>query len=59
MNRMTEKVKDTGSVLKRAKKHIEYFKKALQCDKCLAALLFLIALALIALIILIVKKANK
>lgn len=58
LNRMTEKVKDTGSTLKKAQQHISYFKKALQCDIWLAALLFLNMLALITLIVLIVKKTK-
>lgn len=59
LDRMTNKVKDTGSTLKQAQKHISYFKKALQCDKWLAALLFLNIIALITLIVLIVKKVKK
>jgi hypothetical protein len=59
LDRMTNKVKDTGSTLKVAQKHISYFKKALQCDKWLAALLFLNLLALITLIILVIKKVKK
>ena len=56
---MTDTVKDTGTTLKKAQKHIGYFKKALQCDKWLAALFFLNLIALIVLIITIVKKVKK
>lgn len=59
LNRMTERVKDTGTTLKKAQKHIAYFKKALQCDKWLAALLFLNLIALVTLIVLVVKKSKK
>ncbi len=50
------KVKDTQSALNRAKSTISYFKKAAQCDRCLAALLMLNALALVTLIVLLIKK---
>lgn len=59
LNRMTDTVKDTGSTLKKAQKHISYFKKALQCDKWLAALFFLNLIALVTLIVMIVKKVKK
>lgn len=53
---MTTKVKDTHSTLKRAQKTINYFVKALECDKCLIGLVILILLALIALVVLLIKK---
>jgi hypothetical protein len=56
LDRMTSKVEDTSSALKRAEKQLGYFKKVMECDKCLMGLIFLILVAAIALIILVVKK---
>ena len=56
LGRIEDKVKDTKSNLKRAKKSINYFLKALECDKCMMGLLLLNALALIAVIVLLVKQ---
>jgi hypothetical protein len=55
---MNDKVKDTHSTLKRAQKTISYFVKAMECDKCMVALLILILLALVAVIVMAVKKAG-
>jgi hypothetical protein len=56
LDRMTAKVEDTGSALKRAEKQLNYFKKVVNCDWCLLGMLFLILIAMITLIILAVKK---
>ena len=56
LDRIHAKVKDTSSSLKRAQKSINYFLKALECDKCMLGLILLIVLAMIALIVLLVKK---
>lgn len=56
LDRMTAKVDDTGTALKRAEKQLGYFKKAVQCDWCLMSLIFLILIALVTLIILAIKK---
>lgn len=59
LDRIHGKVKDTDSALKRAQKSINYFMKALECDKCMLGLILLNLLALIALIVLLVKKKWK
>lgn len=59
MDRIHGKVKDTESSLKRAQKSINYFMRALECDKCMLGLILLNVLALIALIVLLVKKGWK
>ena len=56
LDRIHSKVKDTSSSLKRAQKSINYFMRALECDKCMLALILLIVLAMIALIVLLLKK---
>lgn len=56
LDRMTSKVDDTSTALRRAEKQLGYFKKVVQCDKWLLALLFLNLVALITLIILAIKK---
>lgn len=56
LDRIHSKVKDTSSTLKRAQKSINYFVRAMECDKCMLGLILLIALAVIALIVLLVKK---
>ena len=55
---MRDKVKDTESTLKKAKKNITYFAKALECDKCIVGLLILIFFALVAVIVLAIKKSQ-
>ena len=55
LDRIHGKVKDTQSSLKKAQKSINYFMRALECDKCMLGLILLIVLALIALIVLVVK----
>lgn len=56
LDRMTAKVDDTGSALKRAEKQLNYFKKVMNCDWCLLSMVFLILIAAIVLIVLAVKK---
>lgn len=56
---MNDKVKDTGSTLKKAQKNIVYFMRAMECDMCMAGLLVMILLALVAVIVLAVKKNQK
>ncbi len=56
LDRIHGKVKDTESSLKRAQKSINYFVRALECDKCMLGLILLNVLALIGLIVLLVKK---
>ena len=51
-----DKVKDTGSTLKRANKNVNFFVRAAQCDKCLVGLIIAILLALVGFIVLLVKK---
>jgi len=60
LDRIHGKVKDTESALKRAQKTINYFVKALECDKCMMGLILLNVLAFIALIVLVIKtNSNK
>lgn len=56
MDNISDKVKDTGVVLKRADKIVNFFVKAAQCDKCILGLVIAIILCAIAFIALLIKR---